>query len=162
MLDDEVTAELRNEGALSLLETAPMSRLAYNGSDGFPRVIPIGFFWNGDAIVVCTAVTSPKVRALVERPEVAVTIDVGNTPSDARALLLRGTASLERVDGIPREYIAASAKVLSEAELYVFERAVAGTYEQMVRITIVPSWARYFDFGAGRLPAFLQDLVNKA
>src|SRR6266542_251315 len=43
--------------------------------DGFPRVIPIGFWWNGTDIVVCTAPTAPKVKALGERPNVALTID---------------------------------------------------------------------------------------
>lgn len=29
-----------------------------------------------------------------------------------------------------------------------------------MRIVIEPVWARFFDFGAGRLPDFLADLVN--
>ena len=28
-----------------------MARLAYNGLDGLPRVVPIGIFWTGDEIV---------------------------------------------------------------------------------------------------------------
>ena len=28
-----------------LLNQAPTARLAYNGLDGLPRVIPIGIFW---------------------------------------------------------------------------------------------------------------------
>jgi hypothetical protein len=31
-------------------------------------VIPIGFYWNGSQIVVCTAATAPKVKALTSRP----------------------------------------------------------------------------------------------
>src|SRR3712207_8187371 len=31
-------------------------------------------------------------------------------------------------------------------------------YKQMVRISIEPRWARFFDFGAGRVPAFLTKL----
>ncbi|WP_406258142.1 hypothetical protein OIA45_00180 [Streptomyces chartreusis] len=31
--------------AHDLLNQAPMARLAYNGLDGLPRVIPIGIFW---------------------------------------------------------------------------------------------------------------------
>jgi hypothetical protein len=27
-------------------------------------VIPIGFYWNGNQIVVCTATTAPKVKEL--------------------------------------------------------------------------------------------------
>ena len=41
-----------------LSRAATLLRLAYNG---FPRVIPIGFYWNGNQIVVCTAATAPNV-----------------------------------------------------------------------------------------------------
>ena len=44
-----------------------MARLAYIGKDGTPRVIPIGFFWTGDQVVISTATTSPKVTALSAR-----------------------------------------------------------------------------------------------
>ena len=32
--------------------------------------------------------------------------------------------------------------------------------KQTVRISIEPQWARFYDFGAGRLPPFLANLVN--
>ena len=32
--------------------------------------------------------------------------------------------------------------------------------KQTVRISIEPQWPRFYDFGAGRLPAFLANLVN--
>ena len=35
-------------------------------------------------------------------------------------------------------------------------------YEQMARITIEPQWARFYDFGAGRFPAFLSKLASEA
>ncbi len=38
----------------------------------------------------------------------------------------------------------------------VFQEAVEKMYPQMVRISVTPTWARFFDFGAGRLPPFLQ------
>ena len=56
----EMIEELDQPGARKLLASATLLRLAYNGSDGFPRVIPIGFYWNGNQIVVCTAATAPK------------------------------------------------------------------------------------------------------
>jgi nitroimidazol reductase NimA-like FMN-containing flavoprotein (pyridoxamine 5'-phosphate oxidase superfamily) len=101
----EITEELRHPGARNLLDSATLLRLAYNGSDGFPRVIPIGFYWNGERIVVCTAPTSPKVRALASRPQVALTIDTGSEPATAKALMVRGLATLETVDGVPHECI---------------------------------------------------------
>jgi len=158
----EITEELGHPGARNLLASATLLRLAYNGSDGFPRVIPIGFYWNGQQIVICTAATAPKVKALSSRPHVAMTIDVGDTPTEAKALLVRGLASVDIVNGVPDEYIAASAKVLGADQMAEFERQVRSTYDQMARISIEPLWVRFFDFGAGRLPSFLTQLVGDA
>jgi hypothetical protein len=159
MNTQELARELGHPDAQKLL-SGSLARLAYNGHDGFPRVIPIGFYWTGERIVVCTAPTSPKVRALSSRPEVALTIDTGTTPQEAKALLVRGLATMETVDGVPDEYIAASTNSLEESQLAEFEQNVRSVYKQMVRISIEPHWARFYDFGAGRLPAFLANLVN--
>jgi nitroimidazol reductase NimA-like FMN-containing flavoprotein (pyridoxamine 5'-phosphate oxidase superfamily) len=159
MSAQELNQELGHPEAQKLL-SGSMARLAYNGHDGFPRVIPIGFYWTGERIVVSTAPTSPKVRALSSRPEVALTIDTGDNPEEAKALLVRGLATLETVDGVTDEYIAASKNSMGESEQAEFERNVRSTYKQMVRISIEPQWARLYDFGAGRLPGFLATLVN--
>ncbi|TPW70127.1 pyridoxamine 5'-phosphate oxidase family protein [Schumannella sp. 10F1B-5-1] len=162
MRDDEMRSELEQPGAQELLRSAPLLHLAYRGLDGTPRVIPIGFLWNGTAIVICTIVDAPKNAALRRRPSVAVTIDSGHSPADSKSLLVRGPASLETLDGIPREYIDAAAKTMSPDEVAGFEQAVTAGYEQMVRITITPTWARFYDFGAGRLPATLQRTLEAA
>ncbi len=150
--------DLRRPDAEQLLRTPDPARLAYNGSAGFPRVIPVGFLWNGTAIVVCTAVTAPKGKALRERPNVAITIDDIGPP--ARALLVRGVANVEIVDGVAPEYLAAAAKSTQGDDLAAFEAQVRATYKQMARITVAPTWARFYDFGAGRFPTFLRRLVD--
>jgi hypothetical protein len=48
---------------------------------GFHESSPIGFLWSGTAIVVCSGVTAPKVKALRERPNVALTIDTIGAPA---------------------------------------------------------------------------------
>jgi nitroimidazol reductase NimA-like FMN-containing flavoprotein (pyridoxamine 5'-phosphate oxidase superfamily) len=48
--------------------------------------VPVGFHWNGQDVVVCTAPTAPKVKALSARPSVALTIDTADTPATAKAL----------------------------------------------------------------------------
>ena len=159
MEKQELAAELGHPGAQKLLSGA-MARLAYNGYDGFPRVIPVGFHWTGERIVVSTAPTSPKARALAARPQVAMTIDGGSTPEEAQALLVRGMATLETVDGVTEEYLASARNSMAGEELAEFERNVQSTYPQMVRISIEPLWARFYDFGAGRLPGFLAELMN--
>jgi hypothetical protein len=158
----EITEELGQPGARDLLNSATLLRLAYDGSDGFPRVIPIGFYWNGDQIVICTAVTAPKVQSLSSHPNVAATIDVGDTPTEAKALLVRGLARVDIVDGVPDEYLAASKKALGADRVTEFERQVRSMYQQMARIAIEPVWARFFDFGAGRMPSFLTKLAGGA
>jgi Pyridoxamine 5'-phosphate oxidase len=158
MTNASAIADLRHPDAEQLLRSPDPARLAYDGRDGFPRVIPIGFLWNGSAIVVCTAPTAPKVKALTERPQIALTIDDIGPP--AKALLVRGIASIEIVDGVASEYLGAAAKSTSGDELAAFEANVRALYKQMARITITPTWARYYDFGAGRLPTFLRRLID--
>ena len=155
----ELADELGQPGARQLLDGSA-AHLAYSGPDGFPRVIPVGFLWNGDRIIVCTATTSPKVAALSSRPNVALSIDSGSSPEAAKSLLLRGIASMEIVDGVADEYIAMSTKSMDAAGQAEFEREVGKIYKQMARISIEPQWARFFDYGTGRLPAFLKNLVN--
>lgn len=156
----EIAHELGQPAAQELLKSAPLVRVAYNGPDGLPRVIPIGFHWNGEHIVIFTATTAPKVRALASRPEVAATIDVGSSPAEAKALLMRGVATLETVDGVPDEF--AGSRRSSDAEqAEAFERQVESMYAQMVRISIEPRWARFYDFGAGRTPSFLAKLASR-
>ena len=162
-MDGQTLAEeLAQPAARELLTNTSLVQLAYNGPDSLPRVVPAGFFWNGEEIVICTAVTAPKVRALRERPDVALSIDTADTPATARALSIRGRAAIEIVDGVPDEYFAGATKETDGEVAAQFEQVVRATYPQMARITIRPQWARLHDFGAGRLPKFLSELVDKA
>jgi hypothetical protein len=153
--------ELSRTGAQELLTSPQPARLAYIGKDGTPRVIPVGFLWTGDQVVISSATTSPKVTALSARPDVALTIDAGDTPDQARALLIRGRASVEIVDGVVEEYLAAARKSLDAEAAAEFEQNCRQMYDQQARIAITPHWVRYYDFGAGRLPRFLQELVER-
>jgi hypothetical protein len=91
-----------------------------------------------------------------------MTIDLGDTPTEAKALLVRGLATVDIVNGVPDEYIAASRKALDADQVLEFERSVRSIYDQMALIGIQPQWARFFDFGAGRMPRFLQTLASDA
>jgi nitroimidazol reductase NimA-like FMN-containing flavoprotein (pyridoxamine 5'-phosphate oxidase superfamily) len=155
----ELARELSHPGAQGLLDRTA-AHLAYNGPDGFPRVIPVGFLWNGQRIIVCTATTSPKVAALSARPNVALAIDSGDSPGGAKSLMVRGVASVEIVDGVAEEYMAMSRKSMEPAQQAEFEREVRKVYPQMARISVEPRWARFFDYGSGRLPSFLDKLIN--
>ena len=155
-LDEEIAAP----GAQELLTTTAVAHLAYLGKDGTPRVIPVGFFWTGSQVIISTADTSPKVAALTARPDVAVSID-GDGPGGARALSVRGRADVEIVDGVVEEYLGAARVSMGPEAAAVFERNVRALYDRMARIAITPSWARFHDFGAGRLPRFLRELIDR-
>lgn len=140
-----------------LLRSAIPARMAYNGKDGFPRAIPIGFLWKNGRIVVCTSSNAYKVKALAENPKVALTID---TEAPYRALLVRGTASVELVEGVPPEFLEASRKAMTdERQFRAFEEQVRSLYLQMARISIEPEWAKVLDFET-RLPSAVEELVS--
>ncbi|AEA28146.1 pyridoxamine 5'-phosphate oxidase-related FMN-binding protein [Pseudonocardia dioxanivorans CB1190] len=148
--------------AQALLDATSAAHLAYTGRDGTPRVVPVGYFWTGEEFVVSTADTAPKVAAVRARPDVALAIDGGGTPGSAQSLSIRGRAEVRIVDGLVPEYVAAARKSMGAEAADEFERNCRRMYERMARIAIVPAWARFHDFGAGRLPGFLQELAEKA
>lgn len=161
MEQQTIDDELAQPGAQDLLTSSQLAHVAYLGPDGTPRVIPIAFCWTGDQVVVCTAATAPKVAALSARPGVAVTIDAGDTPDQARSVSIRGRATVEIVDGVPDEYLAGAGKVLDDEARAAFERTCRQMYDQMARIAITPAWARYYHYSSGRAPQFLVDLAAK-
>ena len=156
-----IAAELSATGAQELLEATSLAHLAYNAQDGTPRVVPVGYFWTGTEFVVSTATTAPKVAALRARPDVALSIVGNDAAGQARALSVRGRVSIEIVDGLVPEYVAAARKSMGAEAAAEFEKACREMYDQMARIAIVPTWARFYDFGAGRLPRFLKDLAER-
>ena len=158
----DLANEIGHPGAEDLLRNASLVRLAYTGSDRSPRVVPVGFHWNGQDVVVCTATTAPKVKALSARPEVALTIDTADTPATAKSLLIRGIATVEIVEGVPDGVPRLVREGTGRCSTAGVEAQVRQTYERMARIAITPRWARFYDFGAGRLPTFLGKLVAEA
>ncbi|MGH3173229.1 MAG: hypothetical protein ACRDPF_05090 [Streptosporangiaceae bacterium] len=64
--------------------------------------------------------------------------------------------------GVAGEYLEEAKKALDPDMHAAFEGQVRSMYKQQVRISIEPQWARFYDFGAGRLPAFLTKLADPA
>jgi nitroimidazol reductase NimA-like FMN-containing flavoprotein (pyridoxamine 5'-phosphate oxidase superfamily) len=157
MRPEQVTEVMHDPLSQELLHSAIPVRMAYIGTDGLPRAIPIGFLWKDERIVVCTSSNAYKVKALAANPKVALTID---TEAPYRALLVRGTASVEIVEGVPPEYLDASRKAKKDEEQFrAFEAAVRSLYKQMARISIAPEWAKVLDFET-RLPSAVEQLMS--
>jgi hypothetical protein len=154
--DDEVMKVLDDPVAQRLLESPLLARLAYNGPDGAPRVVPIGYLWTGAAFVMCTATMAPKVRSLERDPRVALTIDTEDQPPNI--LLVRGAADIDIVEGVPDEFLAATHKVLPEAQWAAFEQQSRAMYPAMARISVTPYWAKLIDFET-RFPTAVDQLL---
>jgi len=143
--------------SLELLGSSIPARFAYTGLDGDPRVIPIGFLWTGEQVKLYTVPTSAKVKALEAHPRVAITIDTQAFPPNV--LLIRGTATLELVDGVPDDYVEASRRLVGDEQMPAWEAGVRALYQQMVVITVTPDWAKLLDFET-TLPKAVEDLIT--
>lgn len=144
--------------AQDLLASVHLLRMAYSATDGSPRVVPVAFYWDKPRIIVCTLPKSEKLPALEADPRVALSIDTDTEPP--RALLIRGTATLETVDGVPSEYLEASKKAGGPEQWAEFEAQVTALYDQMVRITIEPDWAKLLDFET-TMPSAVEEIVRR-
>jgi hypothetical protein len=127
-----------------LLRDECILHLSYTAPDGAPRVIPIGYVWDGARFLMWTVPDSAKVGALQADERVAITIDVLGPPP--RVLLARGRAALETVDGVPDGYLDASHRTMPREAWDDFDTQVRGLYKQMTVITVTPDWAKLLDF----------------
>jgi Pyridoxamine 5'-phosphate oxidase len=157
MKRERVMQVLDDPLARELMSAAIPARLAYIAADGTPRAVPIGFHWNGARFVLATTPNAPKVPALRRNPKVALTIDTTAFPP--HVLLVRGTATLEVVEGIPPEYLEASRKLVGARGWPEFEAQVRAMYKRMARIEIVPEWAKLLDFET-RFPTPIEELAR--
>jgi PPOX class probable F420-dependent enzyme len=144
LLDDPIAKEL-------LCSKIP-ARLAYVWPDGTPRVVPVWFHWNGSEFVITTPPKAPKLRALRVNSKVALTIDDNTFPH--KVLMVRGTATLEEVEGVVPEYELAAYRYFGEAQGKVWVEQVRQTLKRMVRIRVRPEWVGILDFQS-RLPTAL-------
>lgn len=141
-----------------LLESGIPARFSYVGLDGAPRVIPIGYVWDGSEILCWTTPRSAKVAALRRNPKVAITIDTERFPPNV--LLLRGEASVEVVDGCPDGYVEAGRRMVPPDQFADWAAGVRSLYRQMAAITIELTWAKLLDFES-TLPKAVEDLVRE-
>src|ERR1700757_2526690 len=103
---------LNHPASQEMLHSKIPARLAFGWMDGSPRGVPIWFHWNGQEIVMASPPKAPKLKALAKNPKVAITIDNNEFPH--KVLLVRGTARMEKVEGIVPEYVMASKRYFDE------------------------------------------------
>jgi hypothetical protein len=158
-MDKTEITEILNRPYSQELLARDITRLAYVGTDGTPRNVPIGFSWNGETIVMCTTLNAPKLGALRKNPMVALTIDTEVHPP--KILLIRGKAELDVVDGIPEEYLEMNTSYEMTPEQRVeWEAQVRSLYKGMVRIVVTPAWVKLIDFET-TLPKAVEELIRE-
>ncbi|MBT2478972.1 pyridoxamine 5'-phosphate oxidase family protein [Streptomyces sp. ISL-94] len=158
-MDPSEVTEVLNRPISRELLARDLTRLAYVAEDGTPRVVPIGFAWNGSELVMCTPKNAPKLAALRRHPAVALTIDTEVHPP--LILLIRGQAELDLVEGIPEEFLQSSGSYRMTPEQRVeWETEVRSLYDGMVRIVVTPTWAKLIDFET-TLPSAVEELVRQ-
>jgi hypothetical protein len=136
LLDDPVAQEL--------LHSTNLARLAYVWHDRMPRVVPIWFHWDGRQIVLGSPPNAPKVGVLPDNSNVALTIDRDEFPY--HALLIRGTAHIETVEGVTPEYEACAERYFGEEQGREWVENVGRMFTQMTRISVRPEWVSILDF----------------
>ncbi len=150
---------LQDPVAQQLLQSESLAHLAYNWHDGTPRVVPIGFYWNGQEIVMATATDAPKTKVLKNGVKVALSIEHDSSPP--KILQIRGTVHTDTVEGLAPEYIASARQTMSEKDAQAFLAESAHLYPRMTRIFIHPDWIALLDFET-RLPSAIERAIKRA
>jgi pyridoxamine 5'-phosphate oxidase-like protein len=143
---------LQHPVAQELLHSKIPARLAYNWTDGTPRVVPIWFHWNERELVLGSPPKAPKLRALAKNPKVALTIDDNAFPH--KVLMVRGTARLQPMQGIVPEYAMAAERYFGSDQGKAWVKQLGSMCREMVRISITPEWVGLLDFQS-RFPSAL-------
>jgi hypothetical protein len=152
-------ALLHDPVAQRLLQSTLPARFAYTWRDGTPRVVPIWFHWDGEAVVLGGPADAPKMRVLRDGAKVALTIDSDRMPY--KALLIRGTVHLDSVEGVSPEYAASARRVLGEEGGAAWLQQVTPLFPRMARISIRPEWVGVLDFET-RFPSAVERAMARA
>lgn len=151
---------LNDPVAQKLLQSTIPARLAYIWNDGTPRVVPIWFDWNGKEVVVSGPADAPKMEAIRQHPDVALTIDDASA-WPYKVLLIRGKASVDVVDGVAPEYARAAERYFGPEQGKAWTAQVAAMLPKSGRVKITPTWVGILDFEQ-RFPNALERAMEAA
>lgn len=152
-------ALLEDDVAQRLLRSPLPARLAYSWTDGSPRVVPIGFHWNGEELVFGTPPEAPKMRALKDGDRVAVSIDTDDMPW--KVLQVRGRVRTDTVEGIAPEYETMTIRMLGEEQGRAWLANLGAITTHMSRVFVRPEWVAVLDFET-RFPSAIERAMEEA
>lgn len=157
------TSLLNDPVAQQLLQSRIPARVAYVWSDGTPRLISLGFHWDGQELVFATPPNAPKRNVLKDGTQVAVLIDTDEMPY--KVLSIRGTAHVTEYQGIVPEYALAMRRYMGEEggkawlaqiEQMLGHPKIAG---KQIRIAVKPEWVHIMDFEQ-RFPSAIEAVMG--
>src|SRR5215212_8751772 len=115
------------------LEHEPVVWVSTVRPDGTPHLVPIWFWWDGQALLVFSKPNAQKIRNLRVNPSVMLAL--GDAEEDFDVGLIRGRAELlatPTVDVLPAAFLAKYSSRIATLDVTATE--FAGTYSQVVRI----------------------------
>lgn len=115
------------------LEQEPVVWLSTVRPNGGPHLVPIWFWWDGEALLVFSKPNAQKVRNLRERPSVMLAL--GDAEDDFDVGMLEGRAELltrPTSEVLPQGHLAKYRQRL--AAIGVTAEEYAATYSQVIRI----------------------------
>ena len=116
------------------LEREPVVWLSTVRPDGGPHLVPIWFWWDGEALLVFSKPNAQKVRNLRANPSVMLAL--GEAEADFDVGMLEGRAELLQEptrEFLPEGHLRKYARQLAATGLTADE--YAETYSQVIRIT---------------------------
>ncbi len=126
--------------AQKLLQSSLPARLAYNWTDGTPRLSPVWFHWNGSELVFGGPPNAPKMQALPDGTRVAVTMNTDTMPY--KVLAIRS----ELFEGVPPEYDDAAKRALGDDGGAAWVETIGHAFPTMARLFVRPEWVGILDF----------------
>ncbi|HMM41674.1 MAG TPA: pyridoxamine 5'-phosphate oxidase family protein [Thermomicrobiales bacterium] len=136
LLEDPVASEL-------LASPLPL-RVAYAALDGTPRLVSVLFHWTGSEVVFSSWPDDPKVAALQANPAVALSIETDRFPF--KVLSMRGTATVEVVEGVAPEMLPTFSRYFGPDEGAAWTERNRLMDPRSARIAVRPTWANVLDF----------------
>jgi hypothetical protein len=141
------TLDLLNDPVAQELLCAPITaHLAYTWKDGSSRVIPIGFFWTGEEIVMCSPDAAPKNK-VIDGQKVSIVLDTYTMPF--KVLTLRGAAKVTESKEVPIEYVKACQQLMGMEAADGWFKSLAPllpNIKYFTRIAVKPEWVGLMDF----------------
>ena len=132
-------AELTRDEVYAWLDDGPQwIRLATVGRDGYPHVVPLGYFRLGDEIVL--NMRGQREANVRRNPKVSLVLDAGTKMNDLKGIVIQGDATLIEDPAERLELTRAAARARGVPADQLPTEARAGRTFARVRPVKIASW----------------------